>query len=312
VSSELPENGQFLSLNGVSRSQADVTLLPLPFEGTVSYGKGTAEAPAAVLRASQEIELWDEELDFSLAMLRYHTVPAFSAEPGDTPGTYVSRLYGRAQLLSESSRFLIGIGGEHTVTSPLVRGICRSKNIPLSELTIVHFDAHSDLRSDYEGEKPSHACAMRPLVDNKARLISIGVRSAEQEEFRYGQATRRVETFFAQALANEPDVESRLNSTLQNLRGNVYLTIDMDVLDVHLCPGTGTPQPGGLGWWQMLRYLRALLEQNRESTLIGCDIVETVPTAGTQVNEFVAARLLAKILAYRFCRETPTDAPREE
>ncbi len=304
MTTERHDRARFLGLDDAATSEADVLLLPVPFEGTVSYGTGTAAAPAAILRASQEIEFWDEELNYELDSLSYYTgEPVLPAE-GDTPGTFLVRLFGRVQQLSQNLGLLVGIGGEHSVTSAIVRGLCKTKGIAYSDLTVLHFDAHADLRSEYEGWRQSHACAMRPLVDLGVKLISIGVRSAERDEFAYGEETGRVETFFAQGLANDSAQEQKLLSVLENLSGDVYLTIDLDALEVHLCPGTGTPQPGGLGWWQLLRYLRTVLHENRNCRLVGCDIVETVPMLGTQVNEFVAARLLAKVLAYRFGRES--------
>lgn len=293
------DQARFLGLDGVAASEADVLLLPVPFEGTVSYGKGTASAPAEILNASEQIEIWDEELDFTLDSLSYSVDrPVFPTE-GDTPGTFLVRLFSRAQSLARHRGLVVGIGGEHSVSSAIVRGICKARGIAFSDLTVVQFDAHADLRSEYEGWRQSHACAMRPLVDLGATLISIGVRSAEREEFLYGRETGRVETFFAQGLADDPEQERRLLKRLEDLRGDIYVTFDLDALEVHLCPGTGTPQPGGLGWWQTLRYLRVLL-RNRSVRMIGCDIVETVPMPGTHVNEFVAARLLSKLLAYHF------------
>ncbi|MEZ6053246.1 MAG: agmatinase [Planctomycetaceae bacterium] len=300
MSNDLRGTKPFLGLDRSPITEADVIILPLPFEGTVSYGHGTAAGPNAVLRASQEIEVWDEEVDFSLDSLKYHTAALFSPAEGDTTGTYLVRLFGQSKMVTEHPGLLVSIGGEHSITPPVVRGLCESKKIPFSDLTVVQFDAHADLRSEYEGMKQSHACAMRPLVENGARVVGVGIRSVQQDELRYAEESRRVQTFGAQRLADDPDRERELCSTLGNLRGNIYLTIDVDVLEVHLCPGTGTPQPGGLAWWQMLRYLRALLHQNDHCKLVGVDIVETVPMLGTQVNEFVSARLLSKVLAYYF------------
>ncbi len=310
MATERHDRARFLGLDDVATREADVLLLPVPFEGTVSYGKGTAAAPAAILQASQEIELWDEELNYELDSLSYHTSePVYPAE-GDTPGTFLVRLFGHVQQLSRNPGLLVGIGGEHSVTSAIVRGICKTREIAFPDLTVVHFDAHADLRSEYEGWRQSHACAMRPLVELGVKLLSIGVRSAERDEFAYGEETGRVETFFAQGLAANSQQEKKLLSALENLSGDVYLTIDLDALEVHLCPGTGTPQPGGLGWWQLLRYLRTLLHENRGCRIVGCDLVETVPMLGTQVNEFVAARLLAKVIAYRYARESVGRGPR--
>ncbi|MBW3541095.1 MAG: agmatinase [Planctomycetes bacterium] len=277
-------------------AEADVLVLPLPFEGTTSYGKGTAAGPAAIVEASAHVELWDEELDSDLDELRFHTAEAVVPRNGEPPETYLKRVADAAASLHEYGGLVIGFGGEHSLTPPLVQAAAGRED--LAGLTVVQFDAHSDLRDTWHGTPHSHACAMRRVVERGAHVLAIGIRSAERDEFEYGTASGRVRTFFAQQFADEPQAEAELLDALANLKGDVYLTIDIDCLEVALCPGTGTPQPGGLGWWQTLRYLRRLLVENRTLRLIGCDIVETTPQTGTRVNEFVAARLLAKVIGY--------------
>ncbi|MCH2211617.1 MAG: agmatinase [Fuerstiella sp.] len=293
----------FIDLPDVGLEAADVVVLPLPYEGTVSYGKGTSLGPAAILHASSQNELWDEEVDFDLDRLAYHI--AAPVVPGDAqqPGDYLECVAAEARRLRSDDRLLIGIGGEHSVTFPL---ICAQTDADdFSDITVVQIDAHTDLRSEYEGSNFSHACVMHRVVESGAKLIAIGIRSAERNEFSYGRTSGRVETFFAQQLAGNPDRERQLIERLRLLSGNVYLTIDVDGLDVSLCPATGTPQPGGLTWWQALRYLRVMLDENKNIRLIGCDVVETVPQPDSRVNEFTSARLLGKLLAYHFAQRCP-------
>lgn len=294
----------FLDLPNCDADSADVVLLPLPFQGTVCYGVGTALAPAAILRASAHVELWDEELDFDLDRLKYHVrEPVTPQKPEDeTPADYLRQVFNTACGVSKSA-LVIGIGGEHSLTPPLVRAAAerfRNDADDLTGVTVVQFDAHSDLRDEYEGTPHSHACAMRRVVERGATVIAIGIRSADREEFEYGKQSGRVETFFAQQLAESADIEQRLLDRLRTLAGDVYLTIDIDGLETTYCPATGTPQPGGLGWWQTLRYLRALLRENEAGRLIGADLVETALQPGTRVNEFTAAKLLCKLVGYRF------------
>ena len=287
---------RFLDIPEFEPDAADVLLLPLPFEATVTYGGGTAAAPEAIWRASAQVELWDEETNVDLAELR-----AFSAEPirphrHELVTEYLDRVRATAAELHRHGGLVVGVGGEHSVTPPLVLAAAGVED--LSDVTVVQFDAHADLREEYNGTPHSHACAMRSLVDRGARLVTIGCRSAEREEFAHGVATGRVQTFWARKLAQEPAEEAALLACLEGLSGRVYLTIDIDVFEVHLCPGTGTPEPGGLGWWPVLRMLERLVRRNQQCQLIGCDLVEVAPQAGTGVNEFVAAKLLAKLLAY--------------
>ena len=147
--------------------------------------------------------------------------------------------------LHQYGGLVIGVGGEHGVTPPLARAAAATED--LRELTVVHFDAHADLRDSYDGTPHSHACAMRRLLDRGASVVTIGCRSAEREEYAHGLASGRVRTFMARTLAQDPGEEQRLFEYLDAISGRVYLTIDVDVLEVHLCSGTGTPEPGGAG-----------------------------------------------------------------
>ncbi|HBO43776.1 MAG TPA: hypothetical protein DD670_07560, partial [Planctomycetaceae bacterium] len=214
---------------------------------------------------------------------------------------YLARVLEHARLYQAMSGLVVGVGGEHSLTPALVRAAVDDPE-DLSNLTVVQFDAHADLRDTYNDSPHSHACAVRRLVERGARVVAVGIRSADREEYEFGRDCDLVRTFPARELAMEPEVEASLTAELGKLDGPVFLTVDIDALEVSLCPGTGTPQPGGLGWWPALKYLRRLLRENRRIDLVGCDVVETVPQPGTQVNETVAAALLAKIVAYRFAR----------
>lgn len=299
---------RFLDLPDASAGEADVIVLPLPYEGTVSFGRGTAQAPDAIWRASAQIELWDEEMGFELDSLAYHTAPAAAPQPGESPDAYLARVFEQAAAFRTMRGLAVGIGGEHSLTPALVAAAVERPD-DLSGLTVVQFDAHADLRDAYEGTPHNHACAMRRLVERGARLVAVGIRSADHDEAAFARSCDLVRTFPARSLQNDPDCLSVLLELFGNLRGPVYLTIDVDVLEVSLCPATGTPQPGGLGWWQTLAYLRRLLHDNRRIDLIGCDVVETVPQPGTLVNETVAAALVAKILAYRFTAPSAASRP---
>ena len=295
----------FLDLPSVEADKADILLLPLPCEATVSYGTGTAAAPKAIWRASTEVELWDEQLGFDLENIRWHSAPAVVPSPSETIADYLVRVEQAASRLNHFDGLVIGVGGEHSLTPPLVRAAHGKSD--LTGVTVVQFDAHADLRDSYDETPHSHACAMRRLVERSANVLAIGIRSAEREESEFEQSCDLVKTFPARLLSGHllPGEESRepeLLETLRQIQGEVYLTIDIDALEVYFCPATGTPQPGGLGWWQTIRYLHALLVENRQCRLIGVDLVETVPQEGTRVNEFAAALLLTKVAALFFSR----------
>lgn len=291
------EDTDFLDCPNAELKAADICIVPLPFEGTVSYGSGTAAGPEGIIAASTQVELWDDELSFDLESLRYFAAPVIRPETNEAADSYLKRVEAGGRELSGNGRLVIGIGGEHSLTPPLVYAAAKDSN-DLSGLTVVQIDAHTDLRDTYEGTPQSHACAMRRLTERGARVIAIGIRAMSQPEDEYAKSTGLIDIYRAQALAEASDKEQTLVAKLRGLKGDVYLTVDIDGLDPSMCPGTGTPEPGGLGWWQTLRILRAVLRENRSRNLIGCDLVETVPQPDTQINEFTAARLLAKIIAY--------------
>lgn len=278
---------------------ADVVVVPLPFEGTVSYGGGTANGPAAVLTASGQVELSDDEVNVDLDSLRFHTSNEVQPVLSETVTEYLDRVEAAASRCGQA--FAIGIGGEHSLTLPLVRAA--HGNSDLSEVTIVQIDAHTDLRHEYEGTIHSHACAMRRLTDAGADLIGIGIRASCREELEYAASHQNISIYRAQSLASESDLWARLLDQIRGITGDVYLTVDLDGLCPSLCPGTGTPEPGGLDWWSTLRLLRTLVCEAGGARLIGCDFVETTPMPNTQVNEFTTARLIGKLIAYRIASQ---------
>lgn len=296
-----PSECGFLGLPQSDPSSADFVIFPLPFEGTVSYGRGTADGPQAVLDASEQVELWDDELLFELDSLRFHTAESATVRACESAASYLARVQAAASAFRTLGAIPIGIGGEHSLTPPLVRAAVGSDD--LSQLTVVQIDAHTDLRYEYEGSIHSHASAMRRLTDAGARLIAIGIRATSKEEMAYAATNPAIEIHRAQELLTDPQQLRELIGRLRSLTGNVYLTVDVDGLATSLCPGTGTPEPGGLDWYTTLQILRGLLVES-EATLIGMDFVETVPMPATRVNEFTTARLVAKSIGYASVKGT--------
>lgn len=297
---ELP---RFLDIPESTAAEADVIVIPLPFEGTVSYGKGTAAAPEAIWEASTQLELYDEELDADLDKLKFYSADPIAPASGEEIGLYLERVFRTAADLHDNPGLVIGVGGEHSLTPPLVRAAIGRRKIEPSQLTVVQIDAHADLRETYEDTPHSHACAMRRVLDLGCRVIALGIRSADRAEADFGKHCKRLSTYTAQSLANDAMIELEMMKHLDKLAGPIYLTVDIDGLDPALCPATGTPQPGGLEWWPTLRYLRRLI-QNPHVQLVGFDVCETVPQPGTKINEFTAIKLLCKIVLYHALRKS--------
>lgn len=286
----------FLDMESTHLDEADAVIVPVPYEATVSYGTGTARGPEAVLTAGPHLETFDEELEVDLAeTLKLCTLAPLGVETGERPEAYLPRLRDSCAALGLNPPFPLFLGGEHSITHALLQGIRPS----LEDVTVVQIDAHADLREEYGGSRLNHACALRRVLDLGVRkLVAIGVRSCEAEEFELSKREDRIHTWYAHDLQRTTRWEGLLHS-LRELDGPVYLTVDIDGLDCTLCPGTGTPQPGGLSWYQATDILRAVIRESG-AEVFGADIVEVAPMKGSQVNEMVAAKLAYKILGYRF------------
>ena len=278
---------QFFGLPRCDLQQADVVLLPLPLEMTVTYGTGTWRGPAAILEASCQVELFDEEtlVDFAEAP-RIHALPPLLPE-----GSLEDYLAATERLVAaHRDRFLLALGGEHTSSYGVIAGLADD----LGDVTVVQIDAHGDLADQLGGRRWSHGTVMRRLWDRGCRLVQIGIRSLSRPEHELIGRGERITTY---SRTNWTGSGTRLLAALRGLRGKVYLTIDVDGLDTGVFPSTGTPQPGGLSWRQTIEIIRAVAAESR-CQLIGADVVELVPSPHPPGCDLSAARLAAKVLAW--------------
>lgn len=284
---------QFLGLPPCTVEDADAVILPLPFERTASYGTGAWKAPRAILDASCQVETFDEEtlVDFEVSP-RIRTAPAI-LDDGDAPvEEYLERVKETAARLK--GKFVLSLGGEHTVTYGLVKGLASN----VADLTIVQVDAHADLRDVLDGKRWSHATVMRRLLDEGARLVQVGVRSVSREEYDLVKKEKRIACFFAHELASGWE---QLREALRRLEGDVYLSIDVDAFDPAIIPSTGTPQPDGLSWAQVMGIIHEL-SVSRRCRFLAADVVEYVASPHPPGCDIIAAKLVTKILAHRFAK----------
>jgi N1-aminopropylagmatine ureohydrolase len=264
---------------------ARYAVLPLPYEGTVLTQKGASNGPAAIIAASQQVERYDEELRGE-----FHTAGVVTCEavpPADTPEEEMRRITEAARPVAESGKFVLGLGGEHSVTVPLVQ-VASEVHGPISVLQI---DAHADLRNVYNNTPLSHACVMRRVLEVTDHISQVGMRAWSYEE--QTECTRYID-----AMLMPDDIAARpdwIDDALSRLTDKVYITVDIDGFDPSICPGTGTPEPGGLSWQQVTGLLRRVCN---EREVVAADIVEVRPIAANHVTEFVAARLAYKLIAY--------------
>ena len=280
--------------------RARFVVVPLPFERTTSYMKGTAEGPGALISASHQIELYDEETCLETWQAGVHTMPPI---PMDRDAAAYFRAVGNAiEPVVRRGKFVIGIGGEHAVTEGPLSGVRRV----FPKLSIFHVDAHCDLRDEYEGTIYNHACAARRMMEYSDKIVQVGIRSISEDE-KHHTNTKKVTTF---RMHEHRDMTKLVARVLEELGDNpVYFSIDLDGLDPSVVPGVGTPQPGGLGWYDLLDLMRAIV---REKAVIGGDVVELCPLAGQVVSEFAAAKLVYRIMGYQHAKEASAETKRAE
>jgi len=260
--------------------------VPIPYEKSTSYGRGTGGGPAAVIKASGQLELWDEEIKAETWKLGICTLAPFKTK-NISEEVFFRKLEQEAARLSLAGGAVpFFIGGEHSFTQALVPPFI--KKYP--KLSVLHFDAHADLRPSYEERVRSHACALFP-VSQKCRVVQIGIRSVAPEEKRYINSGN-VKTFF---MHDNRNIKQLIRKTLAALSDTVYLTIDADGFDPSVIPGTGTPQPGGFGWHEALDIFSAVC---RNKKVVGADVVEISPMKGSSVSEFAAAKLIYRLMGY--------------
>lgn len=265
-------------------STARYLVLPIPYDQTSTWQKGADQGPQAILAASANMELYDIETDSEPYLAGIHTAePLLCTEP---PDQLYEQVLKQSREIVRDGKMLFTIGGNHSVPIGACQACCEAH--PREEVSILQIDAHTDLRESYDGNAYSHACAMARM---KAwgKPVQIGIRSMDRSEREYlGDS----QIFWASEIHHNPDW---IDQVLAVLNDKVYLTIDLDGLDPSIMPATGTPEPGGLGWYQVLDLLESVL---REKELLGCDLVELCPRPGLFHAEFLAAKLLYKIMAF--------------
>jgi len=267
--------------------ESQVVILPVPVDRTTSYVSGTRNGPREILEASSHMELWDEEVGADVHGVGIFTLPAMELPFGEM-APLMDEIQRVATAVLARDKFLVTLGGEHSITPPLVAAsAARFKG-----LSVLQIDAHADLRDSYMGTPHNHACAMRRSLEY-ARVTQVGIRSLSAEE---AEAAPRLNTtiFYDATMRRDPEWIARV---VETLTGPVYITIDVDGMDPAIMPATGTPEPGGLAWYEILALLRATIARK---TVVACDVVELSPLPGLMAPNFLCAKLIYKILTYRF------------
>ncbi len=289
------DHTQPLSFGGVMPhmrpfDESAVVILPIPVDRTTSYVGGTRNGPHEILLASSHMELWDEEVRADVHGVGIFTLPEMELPFGEMAAV-VDEIERVAYEIIGRDKFLIALGGEHSITPPLVSAAARK----YAQLSVVQIDAHADMRDAYLGSPLSHACAMRRSLEY-AKVTQVGIRSLSTEEAEVlPQLGTKV--FFDWDMRRNP---RWIDAVVDTLGEHVYVTIDVDGMDPAIMPATGTPEPGGLSWQEITALLRAVTERRR---VVAADVVELSPIPGMIAPNFLTAKLIYKLLTYRFAAD---------
>lgn len=295
-SANLPMNfGGIAEEEFSSFEHSRVALLPVSWEGTVSYGTGTGEGAMAIVEASRNMELYDEETDTEVYQVGIHTLDEM--KPADSPEAMMDALYNSAKEIIEAEKFMVMLGGEHSVSGPVIRAHAEKYH----NISVLQIDAHADLRDEYDGTPHSHASIMARVVkDLRIPSVQVGIRSISVEEARSLDSGIPTKIMWAKDIVGKDT--AWWDEAVDALTENVYLTIDIDGLDPSLVPTTGTPEPGGLGWYEVLGLIRTLAKKKR---VVGMDLTEFSKVEGQDAPAFLCAKLVYKCLNYIFEGQTP-------
>ena len=261
-----------------------IVLIPVPYDGTSTWQKGADKGPEAFLNASENMELYDIETQTEVYKQGVYLAPAITEN--SSPEAMVEKVHKTTKEFILRNKFVTLFGGEHSISI----GSIRAFNECFDNLTVLQLDAHADLRKEYEGSKCNHACALYE-ASQTTNLLQVGIRSMDVAETTVLDEEK---TWFAHDMVND---EYWMDNVIEAMTDNVFITIDLDAFDPSIMPSTGTPEPGGLLWYETLEFLKQVFA---EKNVVGFDIVELCPRTEEKSSDFLAAKLYYKMLSYKF------------
>jgi agmatinase len=270
------ESFNFLGLDNQSYEEAKIVIFPVPYSSTTYWKSGTKEGPQAIIEASRHLELYDIETKKDPSKEGVFTLEPLLPSK-DSPKEVMEQIKEVIDQILNDGKFPLMLGGEHSITF----GAVQSFKEKFSDFSVLQIDAHTDLRDEFEGTKYHHACVMKRIKELGLSITQVGIRSTCEEEERLANV------FFAPELPVE--------KIISTLKEEVYLTFDLDALDPSIMPSVGTPEPGGLGWYESLNLIKRVAEKKK---IIGADVVELAPIPGLHAADFLAAKLVFKIISY--------------
>ncbi len=292
----LGKRNNFLGIEKIFSSfeNSEIVIYSAPLEKTVSYGKGTKRGPAEILKASHYVEFYDEETKREICFEK--GIAALPIEDFSKVGLKKSldKIYANVKKLLARDKFVVSLGGEHSISFPIIKA--HIEKYP--DLSVLQIDAHSDLRQTYEGTKYSHACVMARVAELTKSITQVGIRAQCKEEALFIEKNG-INTFYARDIRTNKHGKDWQSKVVKTLGKNVYVTFDLDGLDPSLLPATGTPEPGGLFWDETMNLLRKVGESRN---IVGFDVVELAPSKAHPASNFIAAKLVYKLINYSFLK----------
>jgi agmatinase len=269
---------------------ARAVIIPVPYDSTTSYRAGTREGPSAIIMASRQVELYDLDLQCEPVVANLHTLPELEPDM-QGPAETLQNLENAVRAVVDDDKFPVILGGEHSITTAPIKVLKEKYG---ESLSVLQLDAHSDLRDAYENTPFSHASVMRRVFD-LAKITQVGIRNTCKDEMEFIKKTGHDGIFWAHDICTGDD--SWIDKVLNRLSDNVYITIDLDAFDPSIMPAVGTPEPGGMLWYQTLKLLTRVIEEKK---VVGFDVVELCPIPGNIASDFFAAKLVFKMLGRIF------------
>jgi len=275
-----------LSHNDSDYSRASIVILPVPFDKTSTWIKGADKGPAAIIEASRYLEFYDIETDSEV-----FKKGIFTARPiqSSSSSVLIKKTDSAVSKYLKDNKLVVTLGGEHSISIGIIKSYARH----YKNLSVLHLDAHADSRESYEGSRYNHACVIARAREYASNIVSVGIRSMDVSE-RSGIDRKKM--FFVHEIH---DSDKWISKAVSRLTDTVYVTIDLDVFDPGIMPSTGTPEPGGLGWYQVLKLLSSVARSKR---IVGFDVVELCPS-NSKAPDFLAAKLIYMFLSYIYAED---------
>lgn len=284
----MPENFGDLTKKFANYATAKIAVLPVPFDRSVSWQKGAAKGPEAIIAASSQVELYDIETDSEV-----YKKGIFTAKPinANTAKQLAQKTHAKTLELLQDNKWVVTLGGDHSISL----GSIAAHQEYYKGISILHLDAHADMRDSYDQSKYSHASIMARAKELGANVVAVGIRSMDVTE---KNAWKKGNLFLAADICNLAKTDW-IKKVISQLGSKVYISLDVDVFDSSLMSSTGTPEPGGLNWYQVTKLLRTVCQMRQ---VVGCDVVELAPNNNNKAPDFLVAKLIYKLLSYRFAK----------